>query len=220
MGLAISLHATRIFSAMEGALAGPVKRARYLPTSSQSPLLYFLRCMSETQRQAMWASSTSTPAALTFALSAASTRLLSMSFVRSLASSHRPCSLFSWKSARSQMLLASGSLMASAAKARAGLRVGRKGSASKGSSTSLDILSMMTADWRRVAVTLDLSPLIRSGTTIARAGDCTDCTNVTPAKACIISGTSSGLEMDRTILSVMCSMSRLPITLQACVMAW
>ena len=42
---------------------------------------------------------------------------------------------------------------------------------------------------------------------------------MTPASACIISGTSSGLEILRTILEVMCSMSLLPITLQAAVIA-
>mmetsp|Transcript_30273 Transcript_30273/g.64935 ORF Transcript_30273/g.64935 Transcript_30273/m.64935 type:complete len:233 (-) Transcript_30273:60-758(-) len=53
---------------------------------------------------------------------------------------------------------------------------------------------------------------------MANAGDSTDCTNVTPAILCIISGTSLGLVMAVKILPVICSISRLPITSSACFM--
>ena len=49
------------------------------------------------------------------------------------------------------------------------------------------MLSMMTHDWRRVAVRRERRPRVSNGTTMAKAGDCTDCTNVTPASLCMIS---------------------------------
>mmetsp|Transcript_11856 Transcript_11856/g.17107 ORF Transcript_11856/g.17107 Transcript_11856/m.17107 type:complete len:210 (-) Transcript_11856:229-858(-) len=55
-------------------------------------------------------------------------------------------------------------------------------------------------------------PRRSKGTTMARAGRSTDCTNVTPAMACIISGTSLGLVMAVKIFAVMCSISLFPIT--------
>mmetsp|Transcript_28946 Transcript_28946/g.48170 ORF Transcript_28946/g.48170 Transcript_28946/m.48170 type:complete len:253 (-) Transcript_28946:162-920(-) len=50
---------------------------------------------------------------------------------------------------------------------------------------------------------------------MARAGDSTDWTKVTPAISCMISGTSLGLVMAVKILPVMCSISLLPITSKA-----
>mmetsp|Transcript_17836 Transcript_17836/g.26012 ORF Transcript_17836/g.26012 Transcript_17836/m.26012 type:complete len:233 (-) Transcript_17836:213-911(-) len=81
------------------------------------------------------------------------------------------------------------------------------------------MLSIMTADWRLVAVTRERSPLRRRGTTIARAGDCTDWTKVTPARVCMISGTSFGWVIERRICVVMCSISLLPMTSHAAVIA-
>mmetsp|Transcript_7922 Transcript_7922/g.14278 ORF Transcript_7922/g.14278 Transcript_7922/m.14278 type:complete len:234 (+) Transcript_7922:2544-3245(+) len=54
---------------------------------------------------------------------------------------------------------------------------------------------------------------------MAKAGDSTDCTKVTPAISCMISGTSLGLVMAVKIFSVMCSISLLPMTLHASRMA-
>ena len=133
--------------------------------------------------------------------------------------SQRPWSLVSWATARSVMSRASGSEMEEALEVRAGRRRGRKGAASTGLSTSLDMLLMMTADWRLVAVFFSLRPRRRRGTVMARAGDSTDWTKVTPASLCIISGTDLGLVMAVIISLVMCSMSRLPMTSQAEVMA-
>mmetsp|Transcript_14583 Transcript_14583/g.34925 ORF Transcript_14583/g.34925 Transcript_14583/m.34925 type:complete len:239 (+) Transcript_14583:2482-3198(+) len=50
---------------------------------------------------------------------------------------------------------------------------------------------------------------------MARAGDSTDWTKVTPANSCMISGTSLGLVMAVMILAFMCSISLLPMTSQA-----
>mmetsp|Transcript_10955 Transcript_10955/g.12559 ORF Transcript_10955/g.12559 Transcript_10955/m.12559 type:complete len:215 (-) Transcript_10955:541-1185(-) len=107
---------------------------------------------------------------------------------------------------------ASGSEIESAFVSSAGRRRGRNGPASSGLSTSLLMLSMITADWRFVAVVFSRNPRSSSGTTIARAGDSTLCTNVTPAILCMISGTSFGLVIACRILSVMCSISLFPIT--------
>mmetsp|Transcript_22396 Transcript_22396/g.40387 ORF Transcript_22396/g.40387 Transcript_22396/m.40387 type:complete len:254 (-) Transcript_22396:6-767(-) len=54
---------------------------------------------------------------------------------------------------------------------------------------------------------------------MAKAGDSTLCTKVTPAISCMISGTSLGLVIAVKIFSVMCSMSLLPMTLSASRMA-
>mmetsp|Transcript_29989 Transcript_29989/g.59564 ORF Transcript_29989/g.59564 Transcript_29989/m.59564 type:complete len:282 (+) Transcript_29989:2134-2979(+) len=133
--------------------------------------------------------------------------------------SQRPWSLVSWATARSVISRASGSEMEEAFEVSAGRRRGRKGAESTGLSTSLDMLLIMTADWRLVAVFFSLRPRRRRGTVMASAGDSTDWTKVTPASSCMISGTSLGLVMAVTILPVMCSMSRLPMTSQAAVMA-
>mmetsp|Transcript_4535 Transcript_4535/g.11699 ORF Transcript_4535/g.11699 Transcript_4535/m.11699 type:complete len:255 (+) Transcript_4535:2448-3212(+) len=76
----------------------------------------------------------------------------------------------------------------------------------------------MTAACRFVAVDFSRNPLSNKGTTIASAGDSTDCTNVTPAILCIISGTSFGLVIAIKIFPVICSMSRFPMTSNACFM--
>mmetsp|Transcript_20126 Transcript_20126/g.46152 ORF Transcript_20126/g.46152 Transcript_20126/m.46152 type:complete len:409 (+) Transcript_20126:2046-3272(+) len=133
--------------------------------------------------------------------------------------SARPLRRLSCSTAFSVTPRASGSAMLLAFVSSAGSRRGRKGAASMGLSTSLDMLLMMTADWRLVAICFSLSPRRRRGTTMARAGDSTDCTKVTPAISCMISGTSFGLLIAMRIFSVMCSMSLFPMTLRASLMA-
>mmetsp|Transcript_1442 Transcript_1442/g.2065 ORF Transcript_1442/g.2065 Transcript_1442/m.2065 type:complete len:263 (+) Transcript_1442:2055-2843(+) len=129
--------------------------------------------------------------------------------------SARPLRRWSCETALSVTSRASGSAMEEAFVSRAGRRSGRKGAASIGLSTSLDMLSIITADWRLVAVAFSRSPRRSKGTTIASAGLSTDWTKVTPAISCMISGTSFGLVIAVRILSVMCSMSLFPITSMA-----
>mmetsp|Transcript_26647 Transcript_26647/g.74559 ORF Transcript_26647/g.74559 Transcript_26647/m.74559 type:complete len:380 (-) Transcript_26647:133-1272(-) len=130
-----------------------------------------------------------------------------------------PLRRFNCATARSVTSRASGSEMELALVSRAGSRSGRNGAASNGLSTSLLMLLMMTADWRLVAMAFSRSPRSKSGTTMARAGDSTDWTKVTPAISCMISGTSLGLVMAVMIFLFMCSMSLFPTTPRAFFMA-
>ena len=57
-------------------------------------------------------------------------------------------------------------------------RFGRKGAAAVGSSTSLHMLSMMTADFLLMAVSRSTSPRSRRGTMIAKVGSWTSVTKV------------------------------------------
>mmetsp|Transcript_22520 Transcript_22520/g.49065 ORF Transcript_22520/g.49065 Transcript_22520/m.49065 type:complete len:234 (+) Transcript_22520:2172-2873(+) len=133
--------------------------------------------------------------------------------------SARPLRRFNWATARSVTSRASGSEILAAFCSKAGKRRGRKGAASSGLSTSLLMLLIMTADWRLVAICFSRKPRNNKGTTMARAGDSTVWTNVTPAILCMISGTSFGSVMATRIFSVMCSISRLPTTSRAAFMA-
>mmetsp|Transcript_34512 Transcript_34512/g.91634 ORF Transcript_34512/g.91634 Transcript_34512/m.91634 type:complete len:327 (+) Transcript_34512:2432-3412(+) len=120
---------------------------------------------------------------------------------------------------RSQIARASGSETVSVAFSRAGRRSGRNGAESRGFSTSLDMLSMITAVWRRVVVDFSRRPRTRSGTSTAMAGASMVCTNTTPASLCMSSGTCLGLRMQVTRSLRTPEMSELPATLSAFFMA-
>ena len=69
--------------------------------------------------------------------------------------------------------------------------MGRNGAASSGSSTSLDMLLMITAHMRLVAVERTRKPSRRSGAMSASGAAVTVCTNVVLASFCTHSITSS-----------------------------
>mmetsp|Transcript_7992 Transcript_7992/g.22468 ORF Transcript_7992/g.22468 Transcript_7992/m.22468 type:complete len:240 (-) Transcript_7992:403-1122(-) len=126
------------------------------------------------------------------------------------------CTLFS------QTSRASGSLISSASFTRPGSSFGRKGAASRASSTSLLMLQMMSAAWRFRAVALGpRSPNARdsSGTTTARVGESTLWTNVVAANAWTVASTSLGFEALDTSLGMTGSTSRLPERPKAAVTA-
>ena len=66
----------------------------------------------------------------------------------------------------------------------AGKRLGKKGAASSGSSTSLDMLLTMTADMRLVAVVRDRKPRSKIGEMSANGAAVTVCTKVVDASFC------------------------------------
>ncbi|KAA6417306.1 MAG: hypothetical protein FRX49_02281 [Trebouxia sp. A1-2] len=91
----------------------------------------------------------------------------------------------------------------------------RKTAASAGLSTSLDMLSMMTADLRLMAVCLSRSPLTSRGTMMDKAGASTACTKVVADSLWTVSDTSAGLAMAVISAGMNFSMSRLPTAVQA-----
>mmetsp|Transcript_70157 Transcript_70157/g.158667 ORF Transcript_70157/g.158667 Transcript_70157/m.158667 type:complete len:329 (-) Transcript_70157:331-1317(-) len=123
-------------------------------------------------------------------------------------------------SARSHTPRASGSDTESAAFSRAGNNSGKKGAASIGFSTSLDMFSMITAVVRLMAVCFSRRPRTRRGTMTARAGESMVCTNTTPPSLCMSSGTSWGLMMQSTRSPKTGAMSLLPATLRPSAMAF
>mmetsp|Transcript_38984 Transcript_38984/g.93818 ORF Transcript_38984/g.93818 Transcript_38984/m.93818 type:complete len:373 (+) Transcript_38984:2053-3171(+) len=191
--------------------------------------MFFFHCTSSmkfrsimhVETDAAWAMVISNPPSTSFAPNAFlnSSVNLEVSPRVFCAASESPLRRSICSTAFSVMPLASGSGMDVALVSSAGRSRGRKGAASTGLSTSLDMLLMMTALWRLVAVVFSRRPRSSSGTTMASAGDSTLWTKVTPAISCMISGTSLGLVMAVRILGVMCSMSLLPMTLSASRMA-
>mmetsp|Transcript_71167 Transcript_71167/g.197057 ORF Transcript_71167/g.197057 Transcript_71167/m.197057 type:complete len:357 (-) Transcript_71167:132-1202(-) len=125
----------------------------------------------------------------------------------------------SWSRAFSHTARASGSVVSSAARSMAGRMEGRNGAASDGSSTSLDMLVMMTAHWRTMAVSRAFMPRCSSGTTTARAGVSTDCTKVSEASLWMVSGTSEGFSMASTRQGRKGSRSRFSTMVQAALAA-
>mmetsp|Transcript_33265 Transcript_33265/g.93265 ORF Transcript_33265/g.93265 Transcript_33265/m.93265 type:complete len:234 (+) Transcript_33265:2328-3029(+) len=115
----------------------------------------------------------------------------------------------SWPRARSHTSRASGSDTSCAARSRAGSSVGMKGAASLGLSTSLDMLLMITAHWRRTLVVRWLMPKSSSGETMASAAVSTVCTKVVEARSKMVSGFSSVLTMLEMSLGSSFSMSAL-----------
>mmetsp|Transcript_7033 Transcript_7033/g.28986 ORF Transcript_7033/g.28986 Transcript_7033/m.28986 type:complete len:350 (-) Transcript_7033:49-1098(-) len=86
---------------------------------------------------------------------------------------------------------ASGSVTSSFAFSSAGMSLGRNGAASSGSSTNLDMLLMITAHMRFVAVERTRNPRRSSGAMSASGAAVTVCTNVVDASFCTHSITSS-----------------------------
>mmetsp|Transcript_15108 Transcript_15108/g.60696 ORF Transcript_15108/g.60696 Transcript_15108/m.60696 type:complete len:417 (-) Transcript_15108:72-1322(-) len=118
----------------------------------------------------------------------------------------------------SQTPRASGSAISSASFSSPGSSFGRNGAASRGSSTSLDMLQMMSAacrlsavapapDWPRARA--------RSGTTTASVAESTDCTKVVAARAWTHSGTSAGRTAAEAIAGSTGSTSLLPVSSKA-----
>mmetsp|Transcript_3591 Transcript_3591/g.15784 ORF Transcript_3591/g.15784 Transcript_3591/m.15784 type:complete len:358 (-) Transcript_3591:22-1095(-) len=105
----------------------------------------------------------------------------------------------------------SGSATSSMARLRSGSSLGRKGAASMGSSTSLHMLSMMTADLRLMAVICwKKRPRWRRGPMMERVGASTCWTKVVAASLWTHSGTSSTLWMHSMRVGMKGSMSMLP----------
>mmetsp|Transcript_15787 Transcript_15787/g.37735 ORF Transcript_15787/g.37735 Transcript_15787/m.37735 type:complete len:264 (-) Transcript_15787:670-1461(-) len=90
---------------------------------------------------------------------------------------------------------ASGSEISLARRSISGMRAGRKGLASLGSSMSFDMLSTITATLRLISVFFSWQPRSRMGTVMASAGESTDCTNTVDESLCTVSETSSGFLM-------------------------
>mmetsp|Transcript_10132 Transcript_10132/g.24936 ORF Transcript_10132/g.24936 Transcript_10132/m.24936 type:complete len:213 (-) Transcript_10132:251-889(-) len=91
-----------------------------------------------------------------------------------------------------------------------GSSLARKGAASMGSSTSLHMLSMITADLRLMAVTCwKNSPRWSRGPMMDRVGASTCCTKVVAASLCTHSGTSSTFSMHSIRVGMKGSMSML-----------
>ena len=114
---------------------------------------------------------------------------------------------------RSQTSRASGSDISSANFTKPGNSLGRKGAASRASSTSFDMLQMIKAAWRLSAVApAPRSPSARdrSGTTTASVGASTDWTKVVAANEWTHSGTSLGRTAAEMSLGSTGSTSRLP----------
>mmetsp|Transcript_15670 Transcript_15670/g.31652 ORF Transcript_15670/g.31652 Transcript_15670/m.31652 type:complete len:256 (-) Transcript_15670:261-1028(-) len=89
----------------------------------------------------------------------------------------------------------SGSETSSLARSRAGSNTGTNASTSYGSSTSLDMFSMMRAQLRLVAVTGSSRPRLSSGAMSASEEPKTSWTKTQPARSCTVSGTFSGAKM-------------------------
>mmetsp|Transcript_2788 Transcript_2788/g.7417 ORF Transcript_2788/g.7417 Transcript_2788/m.7417 type:complete len:404 (+) Transcript_2788:1143-2354(+) len=120
----------------------------------------------------------------------------------------------SWSKALPHTVRASGSETSSLALSRAGTSLGRKGAASSGSSTSLDMLLMITAHMRLVAVVLTRKPRRRSGAMSARGAAVTVCTKVVDASFWTHSTTSSWSMVAATSAGMKGSTSRLSMELQ------
>mmetsp|Transcript_14134 Transcript_14134/g.50784 ORF Transcript_14134/g.50784 Transcript_14134/m.50784 type:complete len:239 (+) Transcript_14134:2515-3231(+) len=132
-------------------------------------------------------------------------------FSSTTASEDSPAAMSSVLYARVHTWRHSGSATSSIARFRSGRSLGRNGAASMGSSTSLHMLSMMTADLRLIAVTCwKKRPRCRSGPMIESVGASTCCTNVVAASLCTHSGTSSTLWMHSMSVGMNGSMSMLP----------
>mmetsp|Transcript_14411 Transcript_14411/g.33642 ORF Transcript_14411/g.33642 Transcript_14411/m.33642 type:complete len:204 (-) Transcript_14411:437-1048(-) len=87
--------------------------------------------------------------------------------------------------------------------------MGRKGAASLGTSTSLDMLATMTEHWRLSAVLRSRKPRCRRGTMRPSAAESTVCTNVREASLWMVSGTSSSFSMASVRAGMNGSISRL-----------
>ncbi|KDO28383.1 hypothetical protein SPRG_20159 [Saprolegnia parasitica CBS 223.65] len=115
----------------------------------------------------------------------------------------------------------SGSATDSIMRLSVGRTLGVKSMASAGSSTSLHMLSIMTAVWRLTAVLFSLRPRTRSGSMMARAGASTVLTNVVDASLWTHSETSAGLAMHEMSAGMKGSISAFEAVPQALIMrAW
>ena len=79
----------------------------------------------------------------------------------------------------------------------------------------MDMLSMMTADLRLMAVCLSRRPLTSRGTMMDKAGASTACTKVVADSLWTVSATSVGLAIAVIRAGTNFSMSRLPTAAQA-----
>mmetsp|Transcript_14315 Transcript_14315/g.47018 ORF Transcript_14315/g.47018 Transcript_14315/m.47018 type:complete len:268 (+) Transcript_14315:2160-2963(+) len=137
----------------------------------------------------------------------------SASAAASAAAAVVPAARRSVRCARDATWRHSGSATSSTSLLRPGRSLGRKGAASVGSSTSLHMLSMMTADLRLMATFCVRSrPRWRSGPIMESVGDSTVWTNVVAASLCTHSGTSSMLVMHSMSVGMNGSISMLPTT--------
>mmetsp|Transcript_12146 Transcript_12146/g.21869 ORF Transcript_12146/g.21869 Transcript_12146/m.21869 type:complete len:216 (-) Transcript_12146:68-715(-) len=99
-----------------------------------------------------------------------------------------------------------------------GSSLGRKGATSSGFSTSLDMLSIMSAAFRLMGVERSRRPRMRMGHITDRVGASTVCTKVVEDREWTHSGTSDGLARAETSTGMKGSRSLLATTLQISVM--
>ena len=94
------------------------------------------------------------------------------------------------------------------------MSLGRKAATILGSSTSLHILSTMTADFLLTAVSRSARPRSRRGTMIAKVGSWTSVTKVVAPRRWTVSGTFSGLAIHLMSSGMKRSISLFTIKLQ------